>query len=624
MTAIAGIYELDGGPVERSRLDRVAQPTTGDAVDALGDWVDGSVGLACALARISPESKSEQQPYVDPDTGAVVLLDGRIDNRRELRRGLADLPAEAPDVAYVAAAYAAWGGDAVGRLIGDFALAVCDPRDDCRLLLACDPMGAKPLYHAVEDGRLLFASTLRQVLRGLDRRPDVDDAMIVAYVYRPLFAWPGACFHEGVDTLRGGELLEAHAGGVVVRRYWTWRDRPPDRYEATGDEPDEFRAILVDAVEARVRSSPPVAVYLSGGLDSGSVASVAGRLRDDASEHVRAYTYVFDRFTQIDEREYAQAVCDRYHLPHTLVACDDCWTLADLDPVLDVLAEPLTGPFDALNFRTFAIIRDDGVRALLTGHGGDILLLRNATYFAWWLTAGRWRPLLEQLGRKRRTGRFGFGYQLAAWGVFPLLPSAAQRLLHFRRGGGGLRVLREWMPPAVQTRYEEEGEELAYSGRVGWWRELRNDVLVSASTPQGPFLDRLLRRYGLEQRHPFFDVRIAEFVLRTPPDVFFRDGRSRWIVGEALHEVLPPLVRDRTHKTIAAPLMHYGLRERRADFVRRLLDDSELVRRGYVLEAPWRSSIERYLGGTDGEPVWGSLSTEIWLRHREGRLPPLA
>src|SRR5262249_16541997 len=85
--------------------------------------------------------------------------------------------------------------------------------------------------------------------------------------------------------------------------------RPPG---ARGDEPEEFRAILEDAVRSRLRGVDPVGVYLSGGVDSGSVASVAGTLVGRGSGDVRAYTIVYDRFRDVDEREYAAAVVDRY------------------------------------------------------------------------------------------------------------------------------------------------------------------------------------------------------------------------------------------------------------------------------------------------------------------------
>ena len=620
MTAIAGVVALDGGPADPERLERLMRLAPGNAVDVLDTWIEGSVGFSCALTRISPESRSARRPVVDPASGVVAMLDGRIDNRSELQAALG-VDGAADDATYVLGAHLEWDAGAASRLLGDYATAVWDPRS-VRLLIACDPVGIRPLYYAVEDGLLLFASTLEQLLEGLDAAPAVDDDVALTFLYRPLLDWPRTSFLRGVESLRGGELLEVGAGVVSRRRYWSWPDSPPERDHARGDEPEEFRALVEDAVRVRLRSTSPTAIYLSGGLDSGAVASVAGRQRrDDPSLDVRAYTCVFDRFTTIDERSYGEAVTDAYSLPHTLIASDGCWTLSAIDPWLPVFNEPLLGPYEAMNYRALPIIRDDGCRTLLTGRGGDVLFMGTARYFASWLLHGRWGPLREQLQRKRPTSRHGYAYQFAAWALFPLTPAAAQRAM-FRRQHS-LDPLKRWMPPPVAARYRANPPHFAAAGLHGWWQDRRDDVDELTRTPMTAYFDRLMRLHGLESRHPLLDRRLIEFALRAPPDVFFRDGISRWIFIEALRDVIPPLVRDRRDKTSAAPLLAYGLRERRAAFVRALLVDSELVQRDYVRSAPWREDVERYLAGDDSIPLWPSLSVELWLRHREGRLPPL-
>ena len=362
---------------------------------------------------------------------------------------------------------------------------------------------------------------------------------------------------------------------VTRRRYWVWPDAPPERKEVRGDEVDEFRALVEDAVRCRLRSTSPTAIYLSGGLDSGAVASVAGKQRqDDPSVDVRAYSCVFDRFPTVDERRYSEAVTDGYALPHTLIDSDDCWTLSTLDPWLPVFNEPLLGPHEALNFRALPIVRDDGARTLLTGRGGDVMFMGTARYFATWLLHGRWGSLREQLRRKRPTSRHSYAYQFAAWALFPLAPGQCSG----RCSGASTR----WAAAAVDASgsgdsLPREPAPLRLGGAArGWWQDRRDDVDELARTPVTPYFDRLMRMHGLESRHPLLDRRLVEFALKAPPDVFFRDGISRWIFVEALRDVIPPLVRDRQDKASAAPLLAYGLRERRAAFVRSLLVDSEL------------------------------------------------
>src|SRR5262249_33861455 len=128
-----------------------------------------------------------------------------------------------------------------------------------------------------------------------------------------------------------------------------------------------------------------------------------------------------------------------------------------------------------------------------------------------------------------------------------------------------------------------------------------------------------------EVRNPFLDRRLVELCLRLPPEAIYRDGTTKVVMREALHDVLPPLIRDRRDKGDLTPLQRFGLQEGRRAFLELLLEDSELERRGYVLPAPWQRDIRACLRGD--RPCladhWLSLTAEMWLRKQVGRLPPL-
>jgi hypothetical protein len=135
-----------------------------------------------------------------------------------------------------------------------------------------------------------------------------------------------------------------------------------------------------------------------------------------------------------------------------------------------------------------------------------------------------------------------------------------------------------------------------------------------------------MRFHGLERAQPFSDMTLVAFVLATPPDAFYREGRRKALLRDALSSVLPPVLRDRPGKTSLFPSMSLGLRERRRRFVLELLDNSELSRRGLVSPNAWRDGVRAFLDGDDGlaSAAWYSLTLEMWLRVREGRLPPVA
>ena len=157
MTAIAGVVALDGRRVDREELRRLAASVPGEPAE-VGTWTEDGVGLAVSGTPVTPEAAGESQPLLHEESGCALVFDGRLDNRVELERQLrpdAGVRALASDARLVLAAYLAWGIEAPKALLGDFALAVWDPRLG-GLVLARDPMGIRPRARrsscSTEDG----------------------------------------------------------------------------------------------------------------------------------------------------------------------------------------------------------------------------------------------------------------------------------------------------------------------------------------------------------------------------------------------------------------------------------------------------------------------------------------
>ncbi len=159
MSGIVGMWNLDGKPVEREVLARMSGTMAHRGLDGEEMWIEGPVGLGCQLLRVTPESEKETQPLVD-SSGAVLVFDGRLDNREELLASLRDshqVSSSSPDPALVLAAYEAFGDRLPERLAGDFALGLFDPNRH-QVLLARDAIGIRPLYYYRARNAFLFAS----------------------------------------------------------------------------------------------------------------------------------------------------------------------------------------------------------------------------------------------------------------------------------------------------------------------------------------------------------------------------------------------------------------------------------------------------------------------------------
>jgi asparagine synthase (glutamine-hydrolysing) len=165
MSGIVGIWNLDGKPVEREVLARMSATMAHRGPDGEEMWIKGPVGLGCQLLRVTPESEKETQPLVD-SSGAVVVFDGRLDNREELLESLKDsyqVSSSSPDPDLVLAAYEAFGDRLPERLAGDFAFGLFDPNRQ-QILLARDAIGIRPLYYCRTRDTFLFASEIKALL----------------------------------------------------------------------------------------------------------------------------------------------------------------------------------------------------------------------------------------------------------------------------------------------------------------------------------------------------------------------------------------------------------------------------------------------------------------------------
>src|ERR1700722_1181308 len=285
MCGIAGIIgRLDDR--NRAALERMSHAMVHRGPDGSGTWVSeaDSRGWGALLAHrrlsILDLSPAGAQPMVGPVTGHVTVFNGEIYNFRELRRCLVAEGQELQstgDTAVMLRALGLHGADAVHWLRGMFAFACWDPKQR-RLLLARDSLGIKPLYLARSldpdaGWSVAFASELRALLAsGLLGTPRLDPQALASGVWNGFVVGPGTAV-RGIALLPPGALLELDGVGKDVRQSDFWRipDRAPD---PTMDE-DELAAILEEGLRLHLASDVPLAVFLSGGIDSSVMANLA-------------------------------------------------------------------------------------------------------------------------------------------------------------------------------------------------------------------------------------------------------------------------------------------------------------------------------------------------------------
>jgi asparagine synthase (glutamine-hydrolysing) len=441
MCGIAGIIGRLDEP-NRAALERMSAAMVHRGPDASGTWVSApdtrGWGALLAHRRLSilDLSSTGAQPMVDPVTGHVVVFNGEIYNFDDLRRRLVGEGQEfqsTGDTAVMLRALGLHGPDAVSWLRGMFAFACWDPKLR-RLLLARDPLGIKPLYLARSsdpdaDWSMAFASELRALLAsGLLGTPQLDPQGVASGVWNGFVVGPCTAV-KGVDLLWPGRLLELDGVGKEVRQedFWCIPDRAPD---STMDE-DGLAAILEEGVKLHLASDVPLAVFLSGGVDSSVMANLAQRA---AQSPIHTFTLAFEE-QELNEGPIARRIAAAIGTQHHEVVLTEGHFVENLEAALDSLDQPT---FDGLNaYYMSHAIRTAGFTVALSGTGGDELFGGYTSY--------RDLPVLQRWARRAAWVPRDLQVKAATLAIWPL-----------RHSGGAVPPQTRWAKLPEMVRHADD------------------------------------------------------------------------------------------------------------------------------------------------------------------------
>jgi asparagine synthase (glutamine-hydrolysing) len=468
------------------------------------------VGFGHALLQATDESLQEKQPC-SLDGEVWITADARIDNRENLINKLAAHGREArldrPDVELILHAYHAWGDRCAEHLLGDFAFAIWDrPRQ--RLFCARDHFGVKPFFYAPGGNSLVFSNTLNCVRLHPAVSSRLNERMIGDFL---LFGWnpnPAASAFADVQRLPPGQVLTWTVEGVRLNRYWKLPVDGDIRYRREAEYVEHFRDLLRRAVADRLRTKR-VAIYLSGGLDSSSVAATALKLaRPGNGLDLRAYTVVFDELIPDEERYYTGLVASALRIPVTFLA-GDSYRLYERQGQEELhFPEPYHDPIGVAYESDQCRQITSHARVALTGQGGDPAFLGSSAYALKLLKNGHLGRLTVDFWRcltRGRLPRVGFRTTLRRWlGKTKTWDYPYPSWLN-KEFEASMQLRQRWQevnapPPCEHGRRPEAYQALT----APFWPDLFEGY------------DPGLTRCSFEVRHPFFDVRLLTYVLAIP------------------------------------------------------------------------------------------------------------
>jgi asparagine synthase (glutamine-hydrolysing) len=620
MCGIAGLIGVNawrsGDAVHRMTSALSRRGPDGEGVEKWNDAVLGHRRLS-----IFDLSSAGLQPMLSPDRVVGVVFNGAIYNFHELRAELAAKGWEfrsRTDTEVLIHGYREWGIDRlVSRLHGMFAFGIWDDAA-AKFFLVRDRLGVKPLYYAVRDGLLAFASTAR-ALRAGGFVDELDDQAVVEYLEFG-YVTDDRAIYKGAAKVPAGTILEWSGKDLRTRSYW---DIPSAR-ETGGPSFEEAVAeterLFLRAVELRLEADVPVGALLSGGVDSSLVCWAIARLGAD----ITAFT-VGTPGDAWDETADATATARTLGIKHQVIPLS-----AGDTPDVGELATAYGEPFacaSALGMLRVSKAVKASATVLLTGDGGDDVFLGYPEHRNFWMA--------QKLAHKMP----GFG--ASAWQlVRNFVPAAgplrrARHFLDYAAGGvGAIACAHDGLPFYWKSKIL--GERLAGANvmqrAIPWSHESGRRVLADfllydrQTRFPGEYMTKVdggSMYYALEARSPFLDQELWNYVGELPFELRLHGGTLKAVLREIARRNIGERVAGGAKRGFGIPVQKWLAGRWRSAF-EELLRDSILEEKGYIRTAPVLAKLRECAAkGWAPNQLWYLYVLEAWLRReREERAAP--
>lgn len=610
MSVQAGVWFLDGRPVEREFLLPFGADVAEYGPDGSNDCLLGSLGMIFRPLHTTNESRREKQPYTSV-SGITIMLDGRLDNREDLINELGNnMQSKNSDVEIVAAAYERWGTDCIGKFIGEWALSVWDPSGK-NLILARDYAATRHLYYYVTHEAVLWCTHLASIVTLSAKPLTLNHEYMAGY----LVDFPAAdqTPYQEVQAVPPGKFVRLRSGGgSTIHPYWVLEPRKTIKYKTDEEYEERFRHLFRQAVRRRLRSDGPILADLSGGFDSSSIVCMA----DDILAHegadapkVDTVSYYdlsepdgddFSYFTNVEERRGRTGFrinMETFGLPFNLEHPN-------------FVATPSLEQTPDLKLARNRIIEAGGYRVSLSGMGGDEL-------------NGQAAELRVQLADLIVQFRFReLAKQLKAWSLLmrrpwiQLLFQSTVRLMPMsvRAKTAEQARLDPWIANNFARRYQlsrlQLGDVKEVTPRLPSLRDWAMTLasLAKQVAEQRPSVE--------ERRYPFLDRDLVEFLISIPQDQLLRPGERRWLMRRALRDLLPPKILARRTKA-GGSRCYILMVERNWRALEPILDSPLIGQLGYVKSDDFRQALHALKSG-QMSPYFvrlvRALTLELWLR----------
>jgi asparagine synthase (glutamine-hydrolysing) len=539
MSGFAGIVRADEGTPNPKLLQRMAEQLAFRGLDSTQVWTRPGAGFCFTLLQTGPSPQAPAQPC-SLDGRLWLLGDVRLDGREELVEQLnlsgADVAAGATNEELFLRAWHQWPEESLQKLVGDFSLALWDSQTK-QLWCLRDLLGARPFFYAQLAGQLIFSNTLNVIRLSPGVSADLDPRFIGDFLLQAWCADPERTAFRDIRRLPPGHQLSFSEGQLRVRRFASLPIEEPLLLKRDEEYLEQFRAHLARAVRDRLPHGP-AGIFMSGGLDSTSVAATAKTVQAQRGlpDSLRTYTVDYKPLFEDEEGAFASRAAEHIAIPLQVLHAAPCLPFARWDELHIRTPEPSAEPFLALHVEQYRQLSQHA-RVALTGDGGDDIL------------TGRAWPHLVYLFRRGRLGTIAatLGSYVLQHGTLPPLRAGLRarlrRWLGHREESPGYP---QWLEPSFEKQFHLRDR----------WRELQQPINTGhpLHSPGHASLnssywasvyeneDAAWTAAAVETRAPLLDQRLLRFLLRLPPIPWCM---NKQLLRQAMSSLLPEDVRLR-------------------------------------------------------------------------------
>ncbi|WHA06078.1 asparagine synthase (glutamine-hydrolyzing) [Candidatus Megaera polyxenophila] len=611
MCGISGQVRFDKSPIDNGIIEKMLKSLEHRGRDDKQYLLNGNVLLAHNRLSIIDISESGRQPMVTSDGNLVIVFNGEIFNYLPLKESLISKGYRFKGTSDTEVLLYLWQELGVGcleKIEGMYAFCIYDKFEDI-LWIVRDRMGIKPLYYYINDKALTFASEVKAILASGVVKPKLNILGLSDYLFCQSYLQNKTLFHS-IESVEPGSALKVFisSGTYKVIKYWDFPEKEDSDINYS-DAVEELKHLVFRAVKSWSISDVPMGSYLSGGIDSSTVAAIASSF---SKEKLKTFSSIFNVQGYEDESFYSTLLAHHISSDHFKVSLSENEIIDDHKDLMYILDYPIAGYSAA--YRTLSREVRKYCKVVLTGHGGDELFCGYPKYLIAQLSNNltdnangkansidlsklKFIKFFEQqarniLGQSAFTSEYAILKHLfdRSYGLWDLInPDIKSQA----RGYSSMDVLYEMQ----NTRKESFLKKILY---------LDQKVLLPALLHVE---DRTSMAENLESRTPLLDTSIVEFSYKMP-ESFFMQNSLKSLMRDVAKQILPEEIINNSKKSgIVYPVMsifNYKMKHE-VDKALAELDKTQLFIK------PCHAIINNYNGQKD-RVIWALWSLSEWIK----------